>query len=125
MTTDFFKKLNENHPFISVVSYAGQEYIGVVQNRDDTITTFYDYGSIVEQPLKERFLELGDQWWWESNRQIPINLFLRDDWAIFKQYLRTFTNKGLILLHGPIISMTDLTKKRSKRRSIIMVKRLS
>lgn len=124
MITEFFQKLSTNHPFITVISYAGQEYVGVVQNRDDSITTFYDYGAIVEQESKELFLALGDQWWWESNRMIPINLFLREDWVVFKPYLRTFNNKGLIILHGPTTSMGDLTKKRIKRRSITLVKRM-
>lgn len=125
MVNDFFQKLSESHPFITVCSYAGQEYVGVIQNKDDSITTFYDYGSIVEQELKKLFLELGDIWWWESNRLIPINIFLRDDWSIFKPYLRTFNNKGLTILHGPATSMSEMSKKRIKRRSITLVKRLT
>ena len=125
MMNEFFQKLSDNHPFITVCSYAGQEYIGIIQNKDDSITTFYDYGAIVEQELKKLFLELGDTWWWESNRLIPINIFLRDDWAVFKPYLRTFNNKGLDILHGPATSISDLAKKRVKRRSITLVKRMS
>jgi hypothetical protein len=121
---DFFKKLSDNHPFITVCHYASQDYVGIVQNRDDIVTSIYDYGSIVEIGLKEKFLELGDQWWWESNRLIPINIFLKEDWAVFKPYLRTFNNKSLAILHGPTVSMTDLGKRRSKRRSITLVKRL-
>ena len=121
---DFFLRLTENHPFITIVSYAGQDYVGIVQNRDDVVTTIYDYGSILDVVLKEKFLSLGDIWWWESNRLIPINLFLKDDWAPFKPYIRTFNNKSLVVLHGPVCSMTELTKRRSKRRSITLVRRL-
>lgn len=121
----FFQKLSETHPFISILNYAGQEYVGVIQNRDETITSFYDYGSIVSKELKELFLELGDQWWWESNRMIPINIFLKEDWSVFRPYLRTFNNKGLAIVHGPSISMNNLTKKRIKRRSITLVKKIS
>ena len=121
---DFFKKLSDSHPFITVCHYASQDYVGIVQNRDDVVTTIYDYGAIVEAELKERFLMLGDQWWWESNRLIPINIFLKEEWAVFKPYLRTFNNKSLTILHGPTVSMTDLGKRRSKRRSITLVKRL-
>jgi hypothetical protein len=124
MIPDFFQKLTETHPFITVLSYAGQEYVGVIQNRDETVTTFYDYGSIVHQELKKIFLELGDQWWWESNRMIPINIFLREDWTIFKPYLKTFNNKGLNIVHGPTTSMNDLSKKRIKRKSITLVKKM-
>jgi hypothetical protein len=121
---DFFKRLSENHPFITICSYASQDYVGIVQNRDDVVTTIYDYGAIQDIAVKEKFLELGDVWWWESNRLIPINLFLKDDWAIFKPYIRTFNNKSLIILHGPVCSMSELSKRRSKRRSITLVKRL-
>ena len=99
---EFFQKLSENHPFITVCSYAGQDYVGIIQNRDDSVTTIYDYGSIIEPIIKQKFLELGDIWWWESNRLIPINLFLKDEWSIFKPYLRTFNNKSLTVIHGPI-----------------------
>lgn len=121
---EFFKKLTENHPFITVCSYAGQDYVGIIQNRDDIVTTIYDYGSITQVDLRERFLELGDQWWWESNRLVPINMFLKEDWAIFKPYIRTFNNKSLTILHGPICSMLELSKKKSKRKSITLVKRM-
>lgn len=121
---EFFKKLTENHPFITVCSYANQDYVGIIQNRDDTVTTFYDYGSIIDGLAKTRFLELGEIWWWESNRLIPINLFLKEEWQVFKPYLRTFVNKGLNILHGPVCSINELHKKRSKRRSITLVKRV-
>jgi hypothetical protein len=121
---EFFKRLTENHPFITVCSYANQDYVGIVQNRDDMVTTIYDYGAITDTDIKEKFLELGEVWWWESNRLIPINLFLKDDWLPFKPYLRTFTNKSLVVVHGPTCSMNELSKRRSKRRSITLVKRL-
>ena len=121
---DFFKRLTDNHPFITVCSYASQDYVGIVQNRDDMVTTIYDYGAITDSLIKEKFLELGEVWWWESNRLIPINLFLKDDWLPFKPYLRTFNNKSLVVVHGPTCSMNELSKRRSKRRSITLVKRL-
>jgi hypothetical protein len=124
MSSDFLKKLSANHPFITVCAYAGQEYIGVIQNRDDDVTTFYDYGAIIEQELKKLFLELGDVWWWESNRLIPINIFLKDEWSPFKPYLKTFNNKSLTIIHGPATSISELTKRRIKRRSITLVKRM-
>lgn len=122
---EFFKRLSESHPFITICNYAGQDYVGIVQNRDDIVTTIYDYGSIVDPTQKEKFLELGDVWWWESNRLIPINLFLKDEWSMFKPYLRTFNNKSLTIIHGPICSISELNKKKSKRRSITLVKRLT
>ncbi len=124
MNEEFFKRLSENHPFITICTYSNQDYVGIIQNRDDTVTTMYDYGAIVQPELRAKFLELGDIWWWESNRLIPINLFLKEEWSIFKPYLRTFNNKSLTVIHGPTCSMSELNKRRSKRRSITLVKRI-
>jgi hypothetical protein len=124
MNEDFFKRLSDNHPFITICSYSSQDYVGIIQNRDDNVTTIYDYGAIIQPKLRERFLELGDIWWWESNRSIPINIFLKEEWMMFKPYIKTFNNKGLEIIHGPVVCMTDFTKKRAKRRSITLVKRM-
>lgn len=122
---NFFSKLTDVHPFITICSYAGQDYVGIVQNRDDIVTTIYDYGAIVDTELKLKFLKMGDIWWWESNRSIPINLFLKEEWSMFRPYLRTFNNKGLTILHGPVVSISELGKRRSKRKSITLVKRIT
>lgn len=121
---DFFKKLSDNHPFITVLSFASQDYVGIVQNRDEQCTSIYDYGAIVDIKAKDLFLKLGESWWWESNRQIPINIFLKEEWNIFRPYLRTFANKNLVILHGPVVSLNELNQRRSKRRSITLVKRI-
>ena len=120
-----YNKLTKNHPFITVCAYAGQDYVGIVQNRDEVVTTIYDYGAIIDHVLRERFLELGDTWWWESNRLVPINMFLKEEWIVFRPYLRTFNNKSLTVVHGPICSMLELAKRKSKRKSITLVKRMS
>jgi hypothetical protein len=124
MNEEFFKRLSDNHPFITICSYSSQDYVGIIQNRDDNVTTMYDYGAIIQPELRAKFLELGDTWWWESNRSIPINIFLKEEWMIFKPYIKTFNNKGLEIIHGPVVCMTDFTKKRAKRRSITLVKRM-
>ena len=125
MANDIFTKLADKYPFITLCAYASQEYVGIIQNRDDVITTIYDFGAVNDLEAKKLFLELANVWWWESNRLIPINLFLKDEWSIFKPYLRTFNNKSLTILHGPVCSILELNKRRSKRRSITLVKRIT
>lgn len=124
MGTEIFAKIADKYPFITFCTYAGNEYIGVVQNRDDAVTTIYDYGNIQHPDLKKLFLELANVWWWESNRSIPINIFLKQDWEIFRPYLRTFINKDLEILHGPATSLADIARKKSKRKSITLVRRI-
>lgn len=124
MNQDLFAKLAEKYPFITLCVYANTEYVGIIQNQDEAITTIYDFGSIQGLGEKQRFLELANVWWWESNRSIPINIFLKGEWDIFKPYLRTFTNKDLEILHGPICSLSEMARKKSKRKSITLVRRI-
>ena len=124
MAAELFLKVAEKYPFLTFFSYGGVEYVGVMQNRDSIITTFYDYGNIHDVEQKRLFLDLANVWWWESNRLNPINIFLKHEWSVFKTTLRTFSNKELEILHGPICSLLDLYATKSKRKSIILVRKL-
>lgn len=124
MGNTLFDKLAEKYPFITLCLYANQEYVGVIQNRDDSVTTIYDFGSVVDQASKVQFLELASVWWWESNRSIPINIFLRGEWDQFRFTLRTFSNKDLEIIHGPVCSLMDISRKKTKRKSITLVRRI-
>jgi hypothetical protein len=124
MGNDIFSKLADKYPFITLCVYASTEYVGIVQNQDDLVTTIYDFGSIQDLDTKRQFLELANVWWWESNRSIPINIFLKSDWDPFKVYLKTFVNKDLEILHGPVCSLIDIARKKTKRKSITLVRRI-
>jgi hypothetical protein len=124
MNNDFFEKLAEKYPFITLCVYATTEYVGIIQNQDDAITTIYDFGAIQDMDVKREFLELANVWWWESNRSVPINIFLKGDWDQFRPYLRTFINKDLEILHGPVCSLGEMARKKSKRKSITLVRRI-
>ena len=124
MGNNIFEKLTEKYPFVTLCVYANTEYVGGVQNRDDAVTTIYDFGSVLLQEDKLQFLELATTWWWESNRSVPINIFLRGDWDKFRYTLRTFVNKDLDIIHGPACSLLDIARKKTKRKSITLVRRL-
>jgi len=124
MTTDIFAQLAEKYPFITLCRYATQEYVGIIQNQDEAITTIYDFGAIQDVAAKRVFLDLANIWWWESNRTIPINIFLKGDWDQFRPYVRTFTNRDLTILHGPVCSLAEMSRRRSKRKSITLVRKL-
>jgi hypothetical protein len=124
MSHELFAKLAEKYPFITLCVYASTEYVGIIQNQDDAVTTIYDFGSIHKLEEKQRFLELANIWWWESNRSIPINIFLKGEWDLFRPYLRTLTNKDLEIVHGPVCSLSEMARKKSKRKSITLVRRV-
>jgi hypothetical protein len=124
MGDNIFAKLSETYPFITLCVHAGTEYVGIIQNRDDNITTIYDFGNIQDPELKRLFIDLANAWWWESNRSIPINIFLKGEWDVFRGYLRTFSNRDLEIIHGPVCSLNDIARRKSKRKAITLVRKV-
>ena len=116
--------LQENFPFISVIVHVSNEYVGIIINQDAQVTSMYDYTMIKTDEEKQRFLELGEAWWWESNRQIPINIFLAKEIFEFRYVIRNFSTKDVKLMHGPCTSLNDIIVKRIKRKSITLVRKV-
>ena len=73
------KDIEENFPFISVVTYGQKEFVGIINNQDNFVTSMYVYTDLMEDAEKKAFMELGEAWWWESNRMIPISIFMRKE----------------------------------------------
>jgi hypothetical protein len=114
-----------SYPFLSHITYGGCDYIGIIQNSDEVITTLYDFGLLKGEEVKKIFLTLGETWWWESNRLMPINVFLKADWVLFKACLRTMNSKDVEIKMGPYVSLKEMSTKRSKRKSITLVRKVS
>jgi hypothetical protein len=119
------KQLLDRYPYLTLLTYGGVEYVGIVQNSDEQITTIYDFSALKTTEQKVKFLELGDVWWWESNRIIPINVFLKQDWTEFKAVVKTMNSKDVVIQIGPLVSLKEMSQRRSKRRSITLVRKVS
>ena len=53
------------------------DYLGIVINTDTTITSMYNWEAMPTPELRKQFIELGEQWWWESNRLIAYQFIFR------------------------------------------------
>jgi len=117
------KDIKENFPFLSVVQYGGNEYIGIIINQDQWVTSMYVYTNIKGDDEKRQFLELGETWWWESNRLIPINIFLKRDLESFRYIIITMNSKDVKVTIGPTVNLSNLSMKRIKRKAIQLVRK--
>ena len=117
------KDIENNFPYISVVTYGGNEYVGIIANQDQYITSMYVYTNLKTENEKKAFLELGDVWWWESNRMIPINIFLRKEIQPFGYAVMTMNSKDVKVTLGPCVNLNDLNFKRVKRKSVQLIRR--
>ena len=117
------KNIQENFPFLSVVTYGGNEYIGIIINQDATVTSMYIYTDIKTEVEQRAFLDLGEVWWWESNRMIPINIFLRGEIEPFRYAIMTMNSKDVRVSIGPCVNLNNLSVKRVKRRSVQLMRK--
>ena len=119
------KNIEKDFPFISVVTYGGNEYVGIIANQDQYVTSMYVFTMLKTDEDKKRFLELGDSWWWESNRMIPINIFLRTDISPYSYALMTMNSKDVKVSIGPCVNLNALSIKRVKRKSVQLMRKKS
>jgi hypothetical protein len=115
-------KLTERWPFLTHIKYLNQDYIGIVQNSDQNFVHMYVIEQYMTDEQKVEFLSCGELYWWGSNRQVPINLFLGSKFKPFKLFLKSFSQKEVKHQAGPMLSMESLLGRRTKKRTIQLVK---
>lgn len=116
-------EIETKFPYISVVEYGGKEYVGVINNQDNSVTSVYVYTNIRSEEHKKRFLSICETWWWESNRMIPISIFLREDMQQFKDVVMIMATKDVRVVIGPCTNLNKLAVKRTKRKSVQLVRK--
>jgi len=115
-------QFQQNYPFVSCIRSNEIEYVGIVINFDSHVASIYDISVIKDVEGKNQFLELGEIWWWESNRRIPINIFLKKEMAVFRYIIKTFNSKDVTIIFGPTVNLSEIAEKRVKRKSIQLVR---
>ena len=123
MMNEIFKTLRDKFPFLSLIRKGDMEFVGIVQNQDNNVISFYDYGRLMNPQDKMRYLKCGEIWWYESNRKLPINIFLKGDFKYFRTTLVTLNSKDVEIAEGPTVRLSDISKKRVKRRTIQLVRK--
>jgi len=111
-----------NYPFISCIKTTNIECVGIIINFDNFVASIYDISAIKNDTEKKLFLEMGEVWWWESNRKIPINIFLKKEMQNFRYSIKTFNSKDVELVFGPTVNLSEIVEKRVKRKFIQLIR---
>ena len=109
-------------PFITCIKTTDNEYVGIIVNLDENVASIYDLSIIRTEDERKIFLEMGEVWWWESNRKLPINIFLKEEMIAFRPYIKTFNAKDVEVVFGPVVNLSEIAEKRVKRKSIQLVR---
>lgn len=114
----------DKFPFLSYGTMLEQHYLGIIQNSDNQLLSMYVLDSIPSELLRKEFLKCGDDWWWTSNRQVPINIFLKDRMRIFRPYLKHFSRKDFQLIAGHSVSLQETIARRVRRRQVQLIRKM-
>jgi len=114
----------EKFPFLCLCRAGEEEIIGIIQNYTQTLASIYVLNVLNCKEDKAEFLECGEEWWWGSNRQLPINLVIGPKFKKFSYCLRTYNVKDFEIVHGEAVSLQNIITKRIKRRQIQLVQKL-
>ena len=120
---EIFNTLRDKFPFLSLIRKGDLEYVGIVQNEDTNVISFYDYGRLMMPADKMKFLKCGEIWWYESNRKLPINIFLKGDFKYFRSTLVSLNSKDVKIAEGPTVRLSEIANKRVKRKTIQLVRK--
>jgi hypothetical protein len=82
------------------------------------------YTNLKSDDHKRLLLDLGEAWWWESNRLIPINIFLRREIEPVRYCMMTMNSKDVKIVVGPCVNLNNLALKRVKRKSVQLIKKI-
>lgn len=116
------QEIKEKYPFINVLIYGSKEYVGMIVNQDQHVTTILNYELLKNIEDKKRLLALGEVWWMESNRTIPITIFLKSDMKTLKYAIMTMNTRDVQVVLGPVVNLSQLHNKKLKRKSVHLVR---
>lgn len=113
---------NTYPPFVTVLQNDGVTYIGIIKIKSKQYTTLYCFDKM-DTSLQQELMEIAQNWWWQSNRLIPVCLFFQEEMEKFEDYTQRFDTNSVNFVCGPVISLSDLPTKRIKRRNVALKKK--
>lgn len=122
--TNQFTEILQKFPFLSLCRVGEEEIIGIMQNYTTNLASIYVYNVLHTTEDKQQFLGMGEEWWWQSNRLLPINLVIGPKFKQFSYCLRTYNVKDFAIVHGEPVSLQNVITKRIKRRQVQLVQKL-
>ncbi len=108
-------------PFLSYGVLKDRPYLGIIQNCDAQLLSMYILDAIPSEEQRHDFLCCGEEWWWGSNRQIPINVFLKARFRPYREFLKHFSRKDFQIIAGPSVSLQETIARRVRKRQITLV----
>lgn len=116
-------KIKDKFPFISVIVGNGcdTEYYGVIIANNRNTISFIDIKRIKSTDEFSDLLQVCQNWWWYSNRTIPINLYYYEETSKFMKYVTHLPSKTHTIISGHVASLDKIVEsnKSSTKNRIL------
>lgn len=109
------------YEFLTFVVFKDDLVYGIVQNETPKVLSIYQFDLLRSDDEKDQFLKHGDEWWWGSNRSVPINLFIGDRFEQYDYILRGYPRKPIESMIGPTFSLAERYLRRVRKKKIEIV----
>lgn len=106
------------YEFMTFVVMKDDIVVGIVQNETPKLLMIYQFDLIKTTDEKEFFLACGDEWWWQSNHSVPINLYIGDPFETFEYILRGYPRKPIEQIIGPTFNLAERYLRRVRKKKI-------
>lgn len=103
-----------------------KKIIGVIQKETSKFLWIYNY-DLLDCPDKRKLLmSFAEKWWYESNHELPIEMFIGRPFDVFQDILQGFYLKDIDLdtIIGPRLNLSDSFRKRTKKKTIELVRKM-
>jgi len=96
--------------------------VGVIQNVTTKFVMMYDMTKLSTVSERKVFMNLVQEWWDESNTNIPVNIFIGRDFDPFYYSLSGIPIAGIREIHGHQVNIQKTFGRKIKRRRIEFIK---
>lgn len=116
-------RLRDTYPFLTYLQFEETGIIGIVQNETKKMMSIYDLNLISGADYRVQFLKFGEEWWYESNNEIPIDIFIGENFDRFRHGLVSYPKNKIHKVVGPTVNLGQLFNKRVKKRKVELIRR--
>lgn len=112
------EKIRTKFPYLSIIVTSDKlEFTGVILSHNKNTVSFIDIDKISSKDKFTKLIELCQQWWWYSNRMIPINLYYYDDMQPYMGYISHVSARSSEIIGYSISLETVVEVNKYSRRN--------
>ncbi len=120
------EELETTYPYLTYLETDKNKdtIIGVMQKVTNKYVWIYNYDLIEDDAARKRLLNYAQKWFYESNMEITIEMFIGPKFDEFFPYLKGYALKDVLKIIGPQVNLGETFRKRTKKRTLYLLREM-